>query len=133
MRLRGHIKSRMEIFRKRSMANGWEHISSPRVTRAIVIVLLMVTSDEVKTQTTDVNPFTICQTLQGGIQSKQAMLEAWKIMLMVHLGKTADNVVAYPAMEAEQLKTFETGLRRAIIVDAKIRAIIDKVYSEQSK
>ena len=101
-----------------------------RVPIAIVLAMLVGVA---KAQQTEVNPFTICQTLQGGVQSKEAMLEAWKIMLMVHLGKTADNVVAYPAMEAEQLKTFETGLRRAIIVDAKIRAIIDKVYSEQSK
>src|SRR5215813_6380979 len=98
----------------------------------MVIVLAMLVG-VAKAQQTEVNPFTICQTLQGGVQSKEAMLEAWKIMLMVHLGKTADNVVAYPAMEDEQMKTFEAGLRRAIIVDAKIRKIIDKVYAEQGK
>jgi len=99
----------------------------------LLVLLFVALIGEVKAQQPEVNPFTICQTLKGGIESKEAMLEAWKIMLMVHLGKTADNVVAYPAMEAEQMKTFEAGLRRAIVVDAKIRAIIDKVYAEQAK
>jgi len=114
-----------------------------RILLAVIVLLMtllilmalsrLIGSDEAKAQTPEVNPFTICQTLQGGVQSKEAMLEAWKIMLMVHLGKTADNVVAYPAMEEEQMKTFEAGLRRAIAVDAKIRKIIDKVYAEQGK
>ena len=115
-----------------------------RILFALIILVLtililmalsrLIGSDEAKAQPgAEPNPFTICQVLQGGIQSKEAMLEAWKIMLMVHLGKTADNVVAFPAMEDVQLKTFETGLRRAIIVDAKVRAIIDKVYAEQGK
>src|SRR5215471_21531638 len=98
-----------------------------------ILLVLLFLIGEAKAQQPEVNPFTICQTLKGGIQSKDAMLEAWKIMLMVHLGKTADNVVAYPAMEAEQMKTFEAGLRRAIVVDAKIRKIIDNVYAEQGK
>src|SRR5262245_17035290 len=90
-------------------------------------------TDEAKGQHVDNNPFMACQLLQGGIQDKKAMLAALQIMLLVHLSKTADNVVAFPGMEDQQAKLFEAGLRRAIKVDGEVRKIIERVYTEQGK
>ena len=79
------------------------------------------------------NPFLVCQMLKGGIHDKDAMLVAWEIMLLAHISKTADNIVAFPGMEEQQTVLFENGLRRAIRVDAEVRKIIDRVYAEQKK
>src|SRR5262245_50809501 len=79
-------------------------------------------------QTQYANLFEVCTLLQGGIKNKQAVLLAWEIMLLTHMSRTADNIVAYPTDQVQQTARFEAGLRRAIQVDAVVREIIERVY-----
>jgi len=106
------------------------------IVAAVLIALLIVGrifgTDEARSQPLD-NPFLACQLLQGGIQSKNSLLAAWEIMLLVHVSKTADNIVALPGSQEQQIQIFENGLRRAIKIDIEVRKIIDRVYAEQAK
>src|SRR5262245_4785939 len=79
------------------------------------------------------NPFTTCQLVQKGIRDKEAVTAALQIMMVLHMMRTADNIVAFPTMEDQQIAAFEVGLRRAIALDAKLRAVIERVYGEQKK
>src|SRR5262245_42441296 len=100
------------------------------IVTAVLIALFILGrifgTDEARSQPID-NPFVACQWLQGGIQGNAAMLAAWEVMLLVHMTKTADNIVAFPGIEDQQMKAFEIGLRRAINIDTKVREIINKI------
>src|SRR5262245_45013568 len=78
------------------------------------------------------NPIYSCLLIEDGIQRKEASLRAWEITLLVHVSRSADNILALPGMQADSITRFENGLRRARQIDLQVRAIIDRVYDNKA-
>jgi len=69
---------------------------------------------------------------EGGIRNKDVMLRSLDQVLRIHVEQQVVTAMALAGNEREMLDRFETGLKRALDMQKKMQAIIEKVYAEEA-